>query len=272
MNNSSVSEIIPGLGFNYKVNPNFNLFGGLHRGFAPPRVKDAINAVGVVLQLEAEKSWNYELGFRSVLTKGLYAEFTGFLLDFSNQIIPVSESSGGTGTGLINGGETTHKGIETSINFDLSEIKSVKYNVLIDVSATYQRAEFNSDRFQIIEGESRNLNGNRTPYAPQLLLSSAVTIDSPFGLSARVTNTFVGEQFTDPANTTSPSANGRIGKLSEYLLTDLAIVYQFPKVEQLRINATVKNLTDERYIATRRPQGIRVGLPRFISLGIDWTL
>ncbi len=104
VNNSSVSQIIPGLGFNYKINPNFNLFGGLHRGFAPPRVKDAINDVGVVLQLEAEKSWNYELGFRTVITKGLYTEFTGFILDFSNQIIPISESSGGAGTGLINGG------------------------------------------------------------------------------------------------------------------------------------------------------------------------
>lgn len=272
VNNSSVSQIIPGLGFNYKVNPNFNLFGGLHRGFAPPRIKDAINAVGVVQQLEAEKSWNYELGFRTVITKGLYTEFTGFVLDFSNQIIPVSESSGGAGTGLINGGETTHKGLETSINFDLSEVKSVKYNLMVDVSATYQIAEFNGDRFQIIAGESRNISGNRTPYAPQLLLSSAITIESPFGLSARITNTFVGEQFTDPANTTLPNANGRIGKISEYLLTDLVLVYQLPRVEQLRFNATIKNLTDQRYIASRRPEGIRVGLPRFISLGIDWTL
>jgi Fe(3+) dicitrate transport protein len=272
VNNSSVSQIIPGLGFNYKINPNFNLFGGLHRGFAPPRVKDAINAVGVVLQLEAEKSWNYELGFRTVITKGLYTEFTGFILDFSNQIIPISESSGGAGTGLINGGETTHKGLETSINFDLSEVKSVKYNLMVDVSATYQKAEFNGDRFQNIQGELRNISGNRTPYAPQLLLSSAITIESPFGLSARITNTFVGDQFTDPANTTLPSANGRIGKISEYLLTDLVLIYQLPKVEQLRFNATVKNLTDQRFIASRRPEGIRVGLPRFVSLGIDWTL
>lgn len=272
VNNTSISQIIPGVGLNYKLTSNFNIFGGLHRGFAPPRIKDAINSVGVVQQLEAEKSWNYELGFRSIIAKGFYAELTGFFMDFSNQIIPVSESSGGAGTGLINGGKTTHKGIETSVNFDLSEVKNVKYNLMVDVSATYQKAEFNADRFQSIQGELLNISGNQTPYAPQVLLSTAVTIESPFGLSARITNTFVGEQFTDPANTLMPSANGRIGKISDYLLTDLVLVYQMPKAENLSFNATIKNLTNERYIATRRPEGIRVGLPRFISLGIDWTL
>tara|TARA_R110001599_G_scaffold116148_1_gene283566 strand:- start:1030 stop:3444 length:2415 start_codon:yes stop_codon:yes gene_type:complete len=272
LNNSSVSQLIPGIGFNYKITPSFNLFGGFHRGFAPPRVKDAINAVGVVQQLKAEKSWNYELGFRTVVHEGLYTEVTGFLLDFSNQIIPVSESSGGTGTGLTNGGETMHKGVEASISFDLSELKSVKYNLMLDISATYQQADFDGDRFQVINGELQNISGNRTPYAPKILLSSALTIDSPFGLTARITNTFVGEQFTDAANSNAPSTNGRTGKMDDYLLTDLVLNYRLPKAEQVSFNATIKNLTNERYIASRRPEGIRVGMARFISLGIDWTL
>ncbi|MBO3699890.1 TonB-dependent receptor [Roseivirga sp. E12] len=272
VNGSSVSEIIPGLGFNYQLNRDINLFGGIHRGFAPPRVKDAITSAGVVQQLDAELSWNYELGLRTSLTKGLYAEVTGFYLDFSNQIIPVSESAGGTGSGLINGGETTHEGIEVGLSFDLSEIRDVQYNVLLDVTATFQNATFAADRFQNIGTESVNLSGNQTPYAPQTLLSSALTIASPFGLTARVTNTFVGEQFTDPLNTVVPSANGRIGKLDSYFLTDLQLIYDFPKVENLSINLSIKNLSNERYISSRRPQGIRVGLTRFTSLGIDWTL
>ncbi|MFT6055108.1 MAG: Fe(3+) dicitrate transport protein [Roseivirga sp.] len=54
-------------------------------------------------------------------------------MDFSNQIIPVSESSGGAGAGLINGRETTHRELEATINFGLSEVKSVKYNLMVDL-------------------------------------------------------------------------------------------------------------------------------------------
>ena len=272
VNGTSVSQIIPGLGFNYQVNRDINLFGGVHRGFAPPRVKDAITAAGVVQQLDAELSWNYELGIRTAVTKGLYAEVTAFYLDFSNQIIPVSESAGGTGSGLVNGGETIHEGIELGLSFDLSELGEVQYNVKLDVSATFLNAIFAADRFQTIGIESVNLSGNQTPYAPKMLLSSALAIESPFGLTARLTNTFIGEQFTDPLNTLSPSANGRDGKLDSYLLTDFQLIYAFPKVENLFVSMSVKNLTNDRYISSRRPQGIRVGLPRFISFGVDWTL
>jgi Fe(3+) dicitrate transport protein len=40
--------------------------------------------------------------------------------------------------------------------------------------------------------------------------------------------------------------------------------------EPLTLGLAVKNMLDERYIASRRPQGIKVGLPRFITVGIDW--
>jgi Fe(3+) dicitrate transport protein len=59
--------------------------------------------------------------------------------------------------------------------------------------------------------------------------------------------------------------------MSQYLLTDLVLLHQLQEVEQLSC-VPLKNLTNERYIASRRPQGIRVGLDRFTSLGIDWTL
>lgn len=272
VNGTSVSEVIPGIGFNYQVNGKINLFGGLHRGFAPPRVKDAITSAGVVQQLDAELSWNYELGLRTSLVKGLYAEATAFYLDFSNQIIPVSESAGGTGSGLINGGETVHEGLEFGLGFDLSEIRDIKYNITLDLSATFQNATFSSNRFQNVSGEVVNLSGNQTPYAPKTLLSSALTIVSPFGLTARITNTFVGDQFTDALNTLVPSTNGRIGQLDSYFLTDLQLIYTFPKVKSLSLNASVKNLMNERFIASRRPQGIKVGIDRFVSFGIDWTL
>ena len=43
-----------------------SVFGGVHRGFAPPRTEDVIsNTTGGVVELDPERSWNYELGLRS---------------------------------------------------------------------------------------------------------------------------------------------------------------------------------------------------------------
>jgi len=52
-------------------------------------------SAGQALELDAELSWNYEVGSRYTPSAGILFELTGFLLDFSNQIIPVSLSSGG---------------------------------------------------------------------------------------------------------------------------------------------------------------------------------
>ena len=49
---SSLISIIPGAGFNYNHSPHVGFFGGIHRGYAPPRVKDAISTDGVASNWE----------------------------------------------------------------------------------------------------------------------------------------------------------------------------------------------------------------------------
>jgi Fe(3+) dicitrate transport protein len=56
---ADVREVIPGLGFTYAFSPRFVAYGGVHRGFAPPRVEDAIsNTTGGSVNLDAETSTN----------------------------------------------------------------------------------------------------------------------------------------------------------------------------------------------------------------------
>lgn len=264
---NQISQLIPGIGFTYRPVNKLSVFGGVHRGFAPPRVKDAISNAGEVYELDAESSWNYELGFRSDLSKGVYVELTGFYLNFSNQIIPVSESSGGTATGLVNGGETVHKGVETALIVDLGKILSLKkVNLTYDVNAVYSGARFSEDRFQ----EGVNISGNRTPYAPEFFLSSALTFESQPGIGMKFTGTYSGSQFSDELNTEEASANGRTGEIPSYFVLDAVASYDVKKWNT-QFNLSVKNLTDERYIASRRPQGIRVSLPRLITAGVGFS-
>jgi Fe(3+) dicitrate transport protein len=269
---SNVMAVIPGIGFNYRFVQTICLFGGVHRGFAPPRVKDAISNSGVAMQLDGEYSWNYELGFRSTPLEGLKWELTGFYMDFANQIIPVSESSGGTGSGLVNGGRTIHAGVESGISVDAGKLLSSKYVYRLDVNVTYVHATFNADRFMEDETSNTmmNVKGNATPYAPKLWLSATALFEAPFGLGIQFSGLYVSSQFTDPLNTVTPSADGRNGKLPAYFVLDGTARYTIPKI-RTTVSLSVKNMLNERYIASRRPQGIKVGLPRFISAGIDFN-
>lgn len=261
-----ISEVIPGVGFNYKANSNMAVFGGIHKGFAPPRVKDAISNVGEVYELDAEKSWNYELGFRSDVRNWIFMEVTGFIMDFSNQVIPVSESSGGAGTGLVNGGATFHRGVEGAAVIEVSKILGWRRTKLVyDLNAAFVDARYSEDRFL---GDV-NISGNVTPYAPRLFFNSAITLETQGGFQGRLVGNYVSSQFTDELNTVVPAASGEIGQMSSYFTLDAVMQYHISKLKST-FNLTVKNLTDERYIVSRRPQGIRLGIPRMITAGFEF--
>ena len=147
VNNLDILTPIPGLGINYEFNNIYSIFAGVHRGYAPPRTKDAITSGGVALDLDAELSWNYELGLRASVSPFFYFEIAGFILDFSNQVIPVSESSGGTGTELVNGGETFHLGIEGGVRFDFHKLFYTNYLISLSAFSTYSKSTYSNDRY-----------------------------------------------------------------------------------------------------------------------------
>ncbi|MCH8557219.1 MAG: TonB-dependent receptor [Balneolia bacterium] len=270
----TVTELIPGLGFNYRAFEGVAFYGGVNRGFGPPRVKDAISPLGISEELDAELSWNYELGTRARLTRGVDLELTGFYMDFSNQIIPVAEAAGGAGApgaSLTNGGATEHLGLEATLNLDFQQMLSTQWGINLSTAATIVRAEFSEDRFVQSGGETVNVKGNTTPYAPEILVSSDLNIVAPFGLGLSLTGTYIGDQFGDVLNTTDGSLDGRSGQIPAYFVLDARASYELPMLSQASVSLSAKNLLDERYIVSRRPQGIRVGLPRFISAGVDFS-
>ncbi|MBK7886979.1 MAG: TonB-dependent receptor [Bacteroidetes bacterium] len=264
---SQLSEVIPGIGFVYHPAKKVCLFGGVHKGFAPPRIKDAITTDGVDQELSAELSWNYELGIRADFFQSLHLELTGFYLDFENQVIPVSESSGGTGAGLVNGGETKSTGVEATLSFSSANIISSPWQLSLLTTMTYTEALFDADRFIGTAENAVNIKGNTLPYAPTISGNSLLSVLSPIGLRFNVNMQYTGAQFTDVKNTEAPAANGLTGELPAFYTVDAGLSYEWKKANT-QISCSVKNVTDERYIYTRRPQGIRVGLERMIFFGV----
>ncbi len=276
-------EVVPGVGLSWFVSHRASFFVGAHRGFAPPRVKDALvyqddtYAPGVdvadpiPLDLDAERSWNLELGTRSQPFSGVGLELTLFYLDFSNQIIEPSLSSGSVAQArLANQGETEHHGIETALDIDWGHLAGWPLSVRTELRYTYSDARFSNDRFLAHpSGDTVNVKGNRLPYAPRHL----ATISAGLGMAGRywlkLDRVYVGDQFADNFETIQASANGRNGRIPAHAAWNASGWLAWPGTP-LRLEATVKNLTNAVYIASRRPEGIKPAVPRQVHVGLEW--
>ena len=268
---SSMYAPIPGIGLSYQVTTGLFLFGGVHRGFAPPRTKDSITADGDDLELDPEFSWNYELGFRMRRGNYLLMQAAGFVMDFQNQVIAPSESSGAVaadpgnlGKSKINAGQTRHIGGEASITFDLPAFLGAPLRMPLSLSYTWVPvAEF-------VDGKYK---GNRLPYAPEHSITASLRLELPFGLTGMFSANYVSQQTADKGETITPSTNGLVGLIEGRLLLNARLAYTF-RVRDRSIGVFIagKNLTNVVYITSRRPQGIRVGEPLRIFGGIQGQL
>jgi len=275
--------VVPGVGLSWFASHRASFFAGAHRGFAPPRVKDALvyqddtyapgEAVAdpIPLDLDAEQSWNFEIGTRSRPLPGVGLELTLFYLDFSNQIIEPSLSSGSVAQArLANQGETEHRGVESALDIDWGELAGWPVSVRIELRYTYSDARFSDDRFLVNpSGDTVNIKGNRLPYAPRHLATISVGLGLPGRYSLKVDRVYVGDQFADNFETAMASANGRNGRIPAHAAWNASGWLAFPGT-RLRLEATVKNLTNAMYVASRRPEGIKPAVPRQVQVGLEW--
>lgn len=277
--------VIPGLGAAWNPRESFTLFAGAHAGFAPPRTKDALIYENpllepneqvpspVSLDLDAERSWNYEFGARARPNGFTSFEATAFLLDFSNQIIEPSLSSGSVSqAALANQGRTIHRGVEAAVSFDIGRATERGFSLIVAAAGTLSDATFSGNRIIQAGASAINVRGNTLPYSPRLTTHASATFDHPSGLILRADATSVGDQFTDNFETVAGSSNGRTGVVPAYRVFDVSARYTLPGADGLELTASAKNFTDSYYIASRRPEGIKPGLPRLISFGLEWGL
>ncbi|MBL9088825.1 MAG: TonB-dependent receptor [Planctomycetia bacterium] len=265
---SHTTEWIPGLGFTYRL-AGHTLFGGVHRGYAPPRTSQAIDSSGTDAELEAEHSWNYELGVRAAPCTWLTWSATGFYNDFTNIVVPDNES-GGSSTENTNAGETEMYGLELTGSVDLvswfrrtpccAPLDRCTSRLWLDVAYTYTHTE-NVTAGGLFEG-------NELPYAPRHTGSVGLRFEAPSGFDVGAFAVYTGEQFTDQAETEVPSADGTRGRIDDRWVVDLVAGWDVPGTS-LRLHGALRNVFDETYIASRAPEGIFPGAPRHWYLGIE---
>ena len=254
---SGATAVIPGIGL--RAGPGFAYaFGGVHLGFAPPRVDTAIGTTGQDQHVSSERSVNYELGVRAAPFRWGKAEVTGFFMDYTNEVLPAA-STGPGGSGVADAGRTRHLGVESAVT--LSPGRALHLGTTIDLSARYTFA-----RATFAQGPNA---GGPLPYAPQHMASATLDVEHPIGVGAELAWSFVSEQFSDDAATVAADASGRVGRLAPYHLVDIAARYREPHTH-LTLRVAAKNLFNDIHVVSRRPDGIFIGAPRQVFAGVSW--
>jgi Fe(3+) dicitrate transport protein len=270
---SRLTQWIPGVGATVELAPTLTVYGGLHRGFAPPRVEDIVGNDGGSVELDAELSWNSELGLRWQPTPDARLEVALFDMDFENQIVAAS-LAGGIGAGMTNAGRTRHRGVEIG-----GEIEGeVRTGTLLRSEMTlrpYARlaytwlpvARYEGERFSAVPGAAAvSVTGNRLPYAAAQQGTLTLGLRLPRGVTAQLEADYTGSLYTDDLNTAAITADGQRGRIGGRTLWNATL--QWSPSDTTTLFATVKNATDRLYIADLS-RGILPGAPRQLAFGVE---
>ena len=258
---SNFTEFVPGIGATYQLDATSQLYGGLHKGFSPPRVEDAISGTGGSVNLNAESSVNAELGLRSSPVKDISFDVAVFRNNFSN-LVQVGSIAGGAAP--YSEGKALFQGFEMAGQADRLT-SAVDGNLFARVAYTWLPMAEQKSAFSSTAGTGAV--GKRLPYTPEQLLTLTLGYRAPQFWNARFEYVYVGRQFSDFDNTLTPSANGQEGLISSATVLNAVANYTVGKTTFFIAG---KNLADKTYIVDRT-RGIQVGMPRTVQVGMKYA-
>ena len=252
---NSVSAVIPGVGALYRLNSEWRLLAGVHKGFNPP-------APGSTA--DEESSLNVEAGVRYNNGR-LSFESIYFVSDYDNLVGTVSESTGGGGEigDQYDGGEAIVSGLElsTAYQWNLNH-----FDVPFNLEYTWTtKAEFESS-FDSNFGPWGDVEaGDALPYIPEhQLRASAGIVSDQWRFNVAVS--YIGKLRTvagQGAFIDAESTDSRV-------VADVVAAWDI--TPKLSTYIKIDNLFNKTYIAARRPAGARPGMPRMAYLGLTYRL
>ena len=237
---NSTTAVLPGMGVTYRAARGVTLLGGIHTGHAPPPA--GVGGHGY-------KAVHYEAGGRA-RHNNLNAALIGFLSNHG--------WVGERGT-IVRAG-----GFEASADY---EIQDPEYGIALSAAYTFTQAEYRwSTTVPDVSGILLATEaGNQIPNVPEHSLTASVvatTQKSYLGVFAN----YMSRTRTVSGSGTFPDSQG----IDARVLVDLVTEYEL--IERVRVFASVSNILDEVYVASRFPYGAHPGAPQTFAAGLKLAL
>jgi Fe(3+) dicitrate transport protein len=266
------TKVLPGLGFAWNGLKNTTVFGGVHRGFAPPRpdrdlaITAEDNGSINPNRTKAEVSTNYEFGIRSNYYQGINFESTLFHTVINDMVVAVTNTEGS----YRNAGKANMTGLEVGGRIDFGTIYNTPHNLYVTGSWTgLFDAKFKDDGFFGRDGEDAvgsYRSGDRLPYAPRNLASLNFGYSHPVGVNFSVGADHVSKQ--NPTPNEHPAITGQSGNIPSYTLLNASASFK-PVGSKTTVFLSGHNLADKEYLASR-VDGMQAGRGRMIFGGVTY--
>ncbi len=237
-----------GLTYNYR---GVGWYGNISEGFVPPQISELFTGTKVPY-LDSQTFLNYEIGgWLSLAGNKLYADWSAYLLNGTNEIISVRNADGSLEN--QNAGKTKHTGIEYGINYRPSTCFSLRFSGA-------------NNRHSFVDYVEKGVayDGNELAGGPRFIGNAELTYRPGFvkGLRIGAEWQHIGPYFMDNANTE---------KYNGYNVLNLRIGYNFKNFE-CWLNTL--NITDVYYATNASKAGFgysyNVGDPREFNIGVAY--
>ena len=252
INKNRVNAIIPGIGIDYRIDEYASAFFGLHKGFSPP---------GSTEGTEPESSMNYELGLRyqkpALRFNGVF-----YISDYSNLLGSDLAATGGAGSAdLFNGGEVLVHGLELEIGYNGLTSSGSNISMPVSLVYTYTNAEFQNSFESDFEAWGTVTAGDKLPYLAAHRLSANVSFEH------QAFNLNINTNYVTGMRTVASQGEISAGQhIDEQFVIDFSTNIRLTR--NLTLFGTIKNITNQVYLVSRRPAGLRPGIPRNFRLGL----
>ena len=242
--------VLPGLGALYKMDDNWTLVAGAHKGFTAPSNSPDVRE---------EEAINYEFGFRFA-NNTLNAEAIYFLSDYDNLLGECTASSGSNCEigNAFNGDAATVQGIEFVLKTEVTEFNGIR--IPLNITYTYINSEFDTDIADTAFFGNVSA-GDPIPYIPEN--QGQISL----GLEANDWSAYVNAVYIDEVCVRASCAE--FEKTDGSFTVDVSGNYQISN--ELKLFARLENLTDEQDIVSRQPYGARPNKTRTFSVGAQYT-
>ena len=247
--NRSRSFVMAGIGAEYHVSTSTELYANITQAYRPIQFANLQAPPGTDIidpYLKDARGYNFDIGYRGKFNDILKFDVSVFHLQYNNRV-GIITTNNGLNRLVTNVGNSASRGVETYVECNPIKIftKENRLDFIIFSSYAYTHARYSANH------KLAATKGKKIENAPANIFRSGITAGvNGFLCTAQVS--YVSETFSDANNTVTPSANGTIGLIPSYTVSDLTFSYKFKK--GIECKSGINNLFDVTYF-TRRAGG-----------------
>ncbi|HEU0228218.1 MAG TPA: TonB-dependent receptor, partial [Arachidicoccus soli] len=265
--NENRERYIPlfGIGTEYKVTNNTNLYANISQAYRPISYSQ-ISPIGVTSKIDPNlkdaSGFNADIGYRGTVKNYLNFDVGLFYMAYNKRIgtVLINQGSSAPYTLRTNVANSVHQGLESYVEFNLLKYLDQHskrglsiFNSLALIDAKYTTGEFKGNR---VEASTKYINRIGLTYSDKKL-------------SGTMQMSNVGDAYGDATNA-RVSSNPVAGYIPAYSVFDASATY---RINRYSLKAGMNNIADKKYFTLRADEypgpGIIPSIGRSFYVGIS---